>query len=92
MQSYFFFYKECIVGWFSISSACPVSRSLLDESEVSPLHGHLLQIYDTLLVHCINTNCSQSLVIRDIDEHENVCTMKGIKVLYDVSTKPKVFK
>lgn len=43
-------------------------------------------------MHCIHTNCSQSLVIRDIDEHENVCTMKGKKVLYDVTTKPKVFK
>lgn len=59
---------------------------------MSPLHGHLLQIYDTLLVHSIHTNCSQSLVTRNIDEHENVCTMKGIKVLYDVTTKPKVFK
>lgn len=84
--------KECIFGWFPISSACPVCRSLLEESEVSPLHGHLLQIYDTLLVHCIHTNCTQSLVIRNIDEHENVCTMKGKKVLYDVTTKPKVFK
>lgn len=67
------FCKECIFGWFSISSACPVCRSLLEESEVPPLYGHLLQINDTLLVHCIHTNCTQSLVIRNIDEHVNVC-------------------
>ena len=30
------FCKECIFGWFSLSSACSVCRSLLDESEVSP--------------------------------------------------------
>ena len=86
------FCKECIFGWFSLSSACPVCRSLLDESEVSPLHGHLLQIYDTLLVHCIHANCTQSQLNKNIDEHESICSMKGTKILYNVTTKPTVFK
>ena len=72
------FSKECIFGWFSLSSACPVCpvcRSLLDESEVSPLHSHLLQIDDTLLVHCIHANCTQSQLIRNIDKHESICSI-----------------
>ena len=34
----------------------------------------------------------QSQLIRNIDKHESICSMKGTKFLYNVTTKPRVFK
>ena len=43
-------------------------------------------------MHCIHANCTQSHLIRNIDEHESICSMKGTKFLYNVTTKSRVFK
>lgn len=83
----FFVQNASLVGF-----PCPVCRALLDEYNVSPLQGQLLQIFETLSVSCVHDNCHQSLCIKDIDEHENTCIMKSSKLLFDVTTRPKVFK
>ena len=35
---------------------------------------------------------AQSQLIRNIDKHESICSIKGTKFLYNVTTKPWVFE
>ena len=47
------FCKSCIDGWLSVSPACPVCRTCLEDTDVMPLHGHLLEVFDSLTVVCV---------------------------------------
>ena len=84
------FCKECITGWFSNSAACPVCRSIVEETEISPLRGQLLHIYESLQLSCVH--CADFFKISEIENHEMTCQFVKSKKLFDVSTRTKVFR
>ncbi|KAK3091136.1 hypothetical protein FSP39_017369 [Pinctada imbricata] len=87
------FCSECLSGWLSVSCTCPFCRSLVDETtDVFSLTGQLLSIFDTLTVICSHDNCSKSFPIGSIDEHEASCPQRQTAFLFNLTTKPKIFK
>ena len=67
------FCSNCIKGWLSVSSACPVCRNCIDETDIiMPLSGNLLFIYESLQVKCSHSQCNLKISLKNVKFHAKV--------------------
>ena len=78
------FCKPCIENWLKVSPVCPVCRFCLGDEDISPLHGKLLTIFESLLVKC--QHCDKDVPVLNYKLHEIVCKKHTVR-LYDVSNR-----
>ena len=82
------FCKGCIESWRKVSPVCPVCRSCIDDEDISHLHGHLLEIFDSLTVKC--DGCLHDVPIKNFKLHGLLCSNPQKRKLYSLNRKQPI--
>jgi hypothetical protein len=61
---------KAVISLYGTQTACPVCRNCIDETDIMPLSGNLLFIYESLQVKCSHSQCNLKISLKNVKFHE----------------------
>jgi hypothetical protein len=60
------FILKAAISLYGTQTACPVCRNCIDETDIMPLSGNLLFIYESLQVKCSHSQCNLKISLKNV--------------------------